>query len=720
MAAADPVRPTWAGSADTIGSPGLEPRHGTDDARDGRSAGVGTGAGDGISGGSGNSGNSGDSGGGSSAARRGHRAGGPTGGPAGRQLAPSRWSLRTRLIALLTVLLATVSLAIVFVTAVALRGVLVNQLDRRLDDAGMRWQRVTRTFGDSLPGQAPPETGPGAPGTGPGGFVPGTGYGYGYGYGSGAGQGSGTSRGSGGDSQSGSGSGGGGSSSSGSVQPTSRTVATPTVSGAAATASVETLYGVSESEVVQRFFSGPMEPGTLAAVIDGTGTYGMYLESLDSAKVLTVGQAATIASIPRNGAKYTRSVGADDYRLVAVTTASGVTLVTGLPMKQVNATLTKMALIGAIVALAGVAAAAIAGTAIVRITLRPLRRVAATASRVAEMPLERGEVALSVRVPEVDTDPRTEVGQVGAALNRMLGHIGNALAVRHASEMRMRQFLADVSHELRTPLAAISGYAELTRRTHEPVPRDVTYAMSRVESESARMTALVSDLLLLARLDSGRPLEHEDVDVSRLIVHVVSDAHVAAPEHRFALDLPEEPVTVTGDAARLHQVIANLLANARTHTPPGTQVTASLSVSAAEVVIAIVDDGPGIPPHLLPEVFERFARGDSSRSRAAGSTGLGLAIVAAVVEAHRGRVEATSRPGHTAFTVRLPRHAAATTALGALGVPSAAQQALGAPPAGPPALEPGSVPVADPGQGSGVAPVWHPTTGGPGPYGPSA
>jgi two-component system OmpR family sensor kinase len=379
-----------------------------------------------------------------------------------------------------------------------------------------------------------------------------------------------------------------------------------------------------------------------------------------------------------------------------------------------------MALIGAIVALAGVAAAAIAGTAIVRITLRPLRRVAATASRVAEMPLERGEVALSVRVPEVDTDPRTEVGQVGAALNRMLGHIGNALAVRHASEMRMRQFLADVSHELRTPLAAISGYAELTRRTHEPVPRDVTYAMSRVESESARMTALVSDLLLLARLDSGRPLEHEDVDVSRLIVHVVSDAHVAAPEHRFALDLPEEPVTVTGDAARLHQVIANLLANARTHTPPGTQVTASLSVSAAEVVIAIVDDGPGIPPHLLPEVFERFARGDSSRSRAAGSTGLGLAIVAAVVEAHRGRVEATSRPGHTAFTVRLPRHAAATTALGALGVPSAAQQALGAPPAGPPALEPGSVPVADPGQGSGVAPVWHPTTGGPGPYGPSA
>lgn len=570
---------------------------------------------------------------------RGQRAGG---GSSGRQLAPSRWSLRTRLIALLTVLLATVSLAIVFVTAVALRGVLVNQLDHKLDNAGMRWQRVTRAFGDYLPGQAPPEIGPGAPGGGP---DPGTGYGYGYGYGSGAGSGSGVGSGRRSDVDPGSGADSG---SSGSVQPTSRTNATPAVS-------VGTLYGVSESEVVDRFFTGPMEPGTLAAVIDDTGTYGKVLESLDGAKALTVGQAATIAGVPLDGAKYTRSVGADEYRLVAVTTENGLTLVTGLPMKQVNATLTKMAVIGGIVALAGVAAAAIAGTAIVRVTLRPLRRVATTAGRVAEMPLDRGEVALSVRVPEVDTDPRTEVGQVGAALNRMLGHIDNALAARHASETRMRQFLADVSHELRTPLAAISGYAELTRRTHEPVPADVTYAMSRVESESARMTALVSDLLLLARLDSGRPLEHEAVDVSRLIVHAVSDAHVAAPDHRFALDLPEEPVTVTGDAARLHQILANLLANARSHTPPGTQVTASLAVTDTEAIIAIVDDGPGIAPDLLPQVFERFARGDSSRSRAAGSTGLGLAIVAAVVEAHHGRVEATSRPGRTAFTVRLPR-----------------------------------------------------------------
>ncbi|BCB77295.1 hypothetical protein Pflav_037050 [Phytohabitans flavus] len=283
-----------------------------------------------------------------------------------------------------------------------------------------------------------------------------------------------------------------------------------------------------------------------------------------------------------------------------------------------------------------------------------MRRVAATAGRVAELPLDRGEVALSVRVPEADTDPRTEVGQVGAALNRMLGHVAAALAARQASETRVRQFVADASHELRTPLAAIRGYAEVTRRGRDEVPPDVAHALRRVESESARMTALVDDLLLLARLDSGRPLETEPVDLSRLLVDAVSDAHVAGPEHRWRLDLPEEAVTVPGDAARLHQVVANLLANARTHTPPGTEVTVALRPQGGGAEISVVDTGPGIAPELQADVFERFARGDSSRSRAAGSTGLGLAIVAAVVEAHHGAVEVSSVPGRTAFTVRLP------------------------------------------------------------------
>jgi two-component system OmpR family sensor kinase len=182
----------------------------------------------------------------------------------------------------------------------------------------------------------------------------------------------------------------------------------------------------------------------------------------------------------------------------------------------------------------------------------------------------------------------------------------------------------------------------------------VAHALGRVESESARMTALVDDLLLLARLDSGRPLDRDPVELSGLVVDAVNDAHAAGRDHKFRLDLPDTPVTVPGDAARLHQVLANLLANARTHTPPGTTVTTSLRTTVdGWAVVTVADDGPGIPASLQPDIFERFARGDSSRSRAAGSTGLGLAIVAAVVEAHGGRVEVFSAPGRTTFTVYL-------------------------------------------------------------------
>ncbi len=353
------------------------------------------------------------------------------------------------------------------------------------------------------------------------------------------------------------------------------------------------------------------------------------------------------------------------YRVMASKTPDGDVLITGLPLGGVYATMWRLTVVITAVALIGLLAVAFAGAAIVRWALRPLRRVAATARRVAQLPLDRGEVALAVRVPAGDTHSGTEVGQVGAALNRMLEHVASALTARQASEMRVRRFVADASHELRTPLASIRGYAELTRRSRGEVSPDVAHALARVESEAQRMTVLVEELLLLARLDEGRPLDREPVDLSRLVVDAVGDAHAAGRDHRWQLELPEEPVTVLGDQVRLHQVVANLLANARTHTPVGTTVSVSLSVDpvpgerppdrpALQATLVVADDGPGVPPEVLPEVFDRFARADTSRSRTAGSTGLGLAIVQAVVQAHGGEVGVVSRPGHTVFTVQLP------------------------------------------------------------------
>jgi two-component system OmpR family sensor kinase len=252
--------------------------------------------------------------------------------------------------------------------------------------------------------------------------------------------------------------------------------------------------------------------------------------------------------------------------------------------------------------------------------------------------------------PLPDTDPRTEVGRVGTALNHMLGHIEDALTRRHASEERLRHFAADASHELRTPVANIRGHAELALRHNGPVPTEVRHALERIDSESRRMTRLVDDLLLLARLDAGRPLEHEPVDLTLLILDATEDARAAGPGHHWFLDLPEEPV-VTGDAHRLHQAIGNLLANARTHTPAGTEVTVTLSRQQSTVLVDVSDNGPGIPGTLQTDVFGRFVRADHARSR---STGLGLAIVHAVITAHGGTATVTSGPGHTTFRLTLP------------------------------------------------------------------
>ncbi|SDP60299.1 two-component system, OmpR family, sensor kinase [Pedococcus dokdonensis] len=342
------------------------------------------------------------------------------------------------------------------------------------------------------------------------------------------------------------------------------------------------------------------------------------------------------------------------YRVVAAVDRQGRTVISGLPMESVTGTVSQVITLIAGGTIVGFILVSAGGLWLVRRNLAPLQRVAHTATQVSTLKLDSGAVALAERVPDTDADPRTEVGQVGLAINNMLDNVEGALQSRHDSEQRVRQFVADASHELRTPLASIRGYAELSRREREPVPASVTHALSRVESEALRMQGLVEDLLLLARLDAGRPLDREPVDLSLLAMDAVSDAHAASPDHRWELDLPDEPVEVTGDSARLHQVVANLLANARTHTPAGTRVVTSVKPDGRWVRLSVTDDGPGVPEALQRNVFQRFTRGDDSRNRAAGSTGLGLSIVDAVAKSHGGDVELRSSPGDTTFTVLLP------------------------------------------------------------------
>jgi two-component system OmpR family sensor kinase len=385
-----------------------------------------------------------------------------------------------------------------------------------------------------------------------------------------------------------------------------------------------------------------------------------YLAANDQLCRLSGADRADLRRLPVDGVPQTMTLSSyGPYRLVA-SRVDGQTFVTGLPLSNVNETLRQVAIAEIAVFSLAVLVTGLIGTAWVRVSLRPLRRVAATATRVTELPLASGTVALPERVP--DANPATEVGQVGAAFNHMLGHVEAALARRAASEDRLRRFAADASHELRTPLAAIRGYAELARRHPGPVPPDIAHALERVESQAARMSVLVDELLLLAQLDAGRPLASAPVDLTRLAIDAASDARAAAPDHRWRLELPGEPVLISGDEHRMHQVLANLLSNAGRHTPAGTTVTVGLAavpgpaaMPGSWVAVTVSDDGPGIPAELVPTLFERFVRGDSSRSRAAGSTGLGLAIVDAVTAAHHGQVSVTSAPGRTCFTITLPR-----------------------------------------------------------------
>ncbi|MFB6814036.1 sensor histidine kinase [Streptomyces sp. NPDC056347] len=404
------------------------------------------------------------------------------------------------------------------------------------------------------------------------------------------------------------------------------------------------IRGQAESTFGARLLNGTV---ARAAVVDGV---------TDRPLRLTPRDRRALAGIPVDGTGHSIRLSAPGaYRVTAVRGDDQDILVTGLPLHPVEETVHRLEAVEAVLFGAALVATGLAGALWVRISLRPLQNVTARAVEVAGLPLASGEVAMPGPLP--DTDPRTEVGQVRTAFDHMLGHVEDALTRRQAGEERLRRFAADASHELRTPVANIRGHAELALRHHSSVPAEVRHALERIDGESRRMTRLVDDLLLLARLDAGRPLEHEPVDLTLLILDATDDARAAGPGHHWMLDLPEEPVTVTGDAHRLQQAIGNLLANARTHTPPGTDVTVTLTTGDGLVRVNVSDNGPGIPEEVQPEVFGRFVRADHARSRSAGSTGstgLGLAIVHAVLTSHGGTAAVTSRPGHTVFRLALP------------------------------------------------------------------
>ncbi len=395
--------------------------------------------------------------------------------------------------------------------------------------------------------------------------------------------------------------------------------------------------------------------GTYGAVVDNDGNvavsrpFGYEGEDLDSLPQpkLTVGdlrqrQPFTTPAVER---------GAPGFRVVVVPLSANDNLVVAVPMNDVVQTLRRLVLIELVTT--GAVLAGVGGLAlvVVRAGLRPLEDIGKTAGAIAEGDLSR-------RVERAE--PGTEVGRLGISLNAMLSQIQSAFEARQASEDRLRRFVADASHELRTPLTSIRGYAEMFRRGASERPEDLATSMRRIEEESARMGVLVDDLLLLARLDQGRPLDRRPVDLTRVAADAVADARAVEPERSITLDAPDAGAVVLGDELRLRQVTANLLANARQHTPPTAAVRVGVRRDNGSVVLEVADDGPGLFPEEAAKVFERFYRADPSRNRNQGGTGLGLSIVAAVAEAHGGRAKVESVPGQGArFWVELPSVASA-------------------------------------------------------------
>lgn len=389
------------------------------------------------------------------------------------------------------------------------------------------------------------------------------------------------------------------------------------------------------------------------AVVEGETVRPVFLPDLvgESVAVPDIdGDTARVAAI--TGELFTAPApGASSYRVRAmVDPRSGVLVVSALSLDDVDAATRRLVVV---VTASTLVALAVLGTVVwwvVHLGVRPVKQMAAGAARIAA-----GD--LSHRLPA--SDPRTEAGQLGDALNAMLASIESAFAERAEAEARLRRFVADASHELRTPVATIRGYAELHRAGALDDPDERSEAMRRTEAEAVRMGALVDDLLTLARLDEGRGLAVCELDLAALADEAVRDARARDPKRPITFVGPDPGSGVArlvGDPDRLRQVLANLVANALVHTGQGTPVQVAVTVEGPDVVLSVHDDGPGMADDDVAHAFERFWRADPSRARSRGGAGLGLAIVAAVVEAHRGQVRLESAPGQgTTVTVRLPR-----------------------------------------------------------------
>ena len=392
--------------------------------------------------------------------------------------------------------------------------------------------------------------------------------------------------------------------------------------------------------------------GTYVAAIDGSGKTiaERFLGAAGSPPSLPAelpmwspGDSAPITVRSVDGSLRYRVLAHDD-QVIQNGVPTTVTFVVAIPLTELHVTLRH--LMGVEFLVSAIVLLIVAGLALwlVRVGMQPLEGMGRTADAIAAGDLTR-------RVEPADD--RTEVGRLGIALNTMLARIEAAFEQRRRSEERLRRFVADASHELRTPLTSIRGYAELFRRGADTRPEDLAKSMSNIESEASRMGVLVDDLLLLARLDQGRPLERESLDLAAVASDAVESARAIEPDRTIEL-VADDPVRIVGDASRLRQVIDNLLDNSRVHAP-GSPVRVEVAVHGEEALLRIGDEGPGLDPEVEGRIFERFTRGDPSRSRGTGGVGLGLSIVQAIVAAHGGEVTASSNDeGGTVFDVRLP------------------------------------------------------------------